>query len=244
MKNYLWSFLRFIKNFILFLRPGLFLHFISFPLLHFSQTLKLTRWIARQPKGGNILNDFFVPVRDPNKRYMLYDHVAVTDRLKDTPIVFMEFGVSKGNSFKWWLNANTHPDSRFYGFDTFSGLPEDWGKYKKGDMAAYPEGITDPRHEFIKGLFQDTLYPFLESGKVKKTDRKVIHLDADLFSATLFVLTSLRPILHKDDILIFDEFNVPAHEFMAFMFFTESFYIEYELVGAVNNFFHAAFRLK
>ena len=39
---------------------------------------------------------------------------------------------------------------------------------------------------------------------------------------------------------LFDEFNVPNHEFYAFKLFTESFYVKTRLLGAVNNFYQVA----
>ena len=68
-------------------------------------------------------------------------------------------------------------------------------------------------------------------------------MDADLFSSTLFVLTSLANYLKEGDIVMFDEFNVPNHEFMAFKYFTESYYIKFELIGAVNNYYQVAFKV-
>jgi len=73
--------------------------------------------------------------------------------------------------------------------------------------------------------------------------RKIIHLDADLFSSTLFVLTSLAPFLRCGDILFFDEFNVPNHEFLAFKIFTESYYTKVNLLGAMNNYSQVAFMI-
>ena len=69
---------------------------------------------------------------------------------------------------------------------------------------------------------------------------KVIHLDADLFSSTLFALTSMAPYLRKGDILLFDEFNVPNHESLAFRMFCESYYVRTKLIGAVNNYLQVA----
>jgi hypothetical protein len=50
----------------------------------------------------------------------------------------------------------------------------------------------------------------------------------------------MAPYLRKGDILIFDEFNVPNHEFLAFRIFTESYYIKTRLIGAVNNYLQVA----
>lgn len=69
-------------------------------------------------------------------------------------------------------------------------------------------------------------------------------LDADIYSATLYVLTSLAPFLKKDDIIFFDEFVVPTHEFKAFQDFVQSYYINLELIGAANNYYFVAFKVK
>ncbi len=189
------------------------------------------------------MNDFYSPFRDYSKRYQLYQHLTDSETLGTTAIDFVEFGVSKGLSFKWWVNHNTNPDSKFYGFDTFEGLPEKWGQFEKGSMTAAIPQVDDSRHEFIKGLFQETLPGFLSSGKLQNPKLKIIHLDADLFSSTLFALTSLHPFLKKNNILIFDEFNVPTHEFKAFMDYVDSYYVKYEVLAAVNNYFQVAIRI-
>lgn len=231
-----------LKSFVLFLRPGLWLSFITAPLQLIVNTLKLSKWTRTKGKVA-ALNDFYRPKRDYSLRYSLYEHVLLVENLRDQPIDYLEFGVAKGHSFKWWLEKNKHPDSQFFGFDTFEGLPEKWGAFMKGSMSFSVPELHDSRHEFFKGLFQDTLYHFLAKNKIKQNHRKVIHLDADLFSSTLFVLTTVHPHLTKGDLLIFDEFNVPNHEFLAFECYTKSFYVDYEMIGAVNNYLQVAIKL-
>lgn len=231
----------FTKGVILFLRPGAVLSFLSGPFLFFSNLLSLTKWISNQ-KESNILNDFYNPFRNHSARFKLYEYIFSNNNLSGEQINYLEFGVYKGSSFSWWVNANKNPNSRFYGFDTFEGLPESWGTYAKGDMNANLPDIKDSRAKFIKGLFQDTLFGFTGSHKIDG-GKLIIHIDADLFSSTLFVLSTLARHLKKGDIIIFDEFNVPNHEYFAFKIFTESFYIKYELIGAVNNYYQCAFRI-
>jgi hypothetical protein len=233
----------FVKGFILFLRPGIWLHFLAGLLQLVANTLKLSRWASTHGKTTTF-NDFYRLSRDYGLRYNLYEHVAKQESLAQESIIYLEFGVAKGRSFQWWINKNKNSSSRFYGFDTFEGLPEKWGTFSKGSMSFGVPELNDERHEFYKGLFQQTLFEFLDSGKLKSDQRKVIHLDADLFSSTLFVLTTLHRHLKKGDILIFDEFNVPNHEFLAFEQYVKSFYVEYELIGAVNNYFQIAVKLK
>ncbi len=68
-------------------------------------------------------------------------------------------------------------------------------------------------------------------------------MDADLWSATLYALTTLAPFLKKGDIIFFDEFVVPAHEFKAYLDFIQSHYISLELIAASNNYYFTAFKI-
>ena len=163
--------------------------------------------------------------------------------IKDQPINYLEFGVANGGSFYWWLENHLNTQSAFHGFDTFSGLPEDWGHFKKGEMNNGNEVLKtdDNRAQFYQGLFQQTLPGFLKSFKNDKLT--VIHMDADLYSSTLFTLCSFAPYLKKGDIIFFDEFCVPTHEFLAVKNFTESFYIDLKPVAASNNYLFTAFEV-
>lgn len=229
----------YFKGFVLALRPHIFLYWLKKPFQTIANTLSLTKWIASQDKK-DIFNDFYSPKRDHHKRYHLYQYISDKLNLKNESIDYLEFGVFSGNSFKWWINNCQNNNCKFYGFDTFEGLPENWGTYNKGEMSSNMPIINDLRGEFIKGLFQDTLPDFISNTHLKNGKRKIIHLDADLFSSTLFALTSLAPFMKKGDILLFDEFNVPNHEFLAFKMFCDSFYIKTKLLGAVNNYYQVA----
>jgi hypothetical protein len=177
------------------------------------------------------------------KRFGLYKFVLDYLNLNDE-IQYLEFGVFKGESIKWWVENNKHPGSRFTGFDTFTGLPENWNfRYGKGHFSTegkIPE-IADKRCSFEKGLFQDTLEDFVARNSF--TEKTILHLDADLYSSTLYVLTTLATKLKKGDVLIFDEFSVAKSEFRAFMDVTQSYPMKYRVIGAVNNYHQVAFEL-
>jgi hypothetical protein len=202
---------------------------------------ELSEWRKAHPVTG--YNDFYQETWDYQRRYTLYQAIAASEKLFENPIDYLEFGVAGGFSIKWWLERNTNAASRFYGFDTFEGLPEKWGAFEKGSMAYAMDSlnIADPRTQFYKGLFQETLLPFLET--YQSTSKKLIHIDSDLFSSALFVMTQLYRFLKPGDILLFDEFAVPKHEFLAFKIFTESFYIKYEVIGAANNYLFVAIKI-
>ncbi len=222
------------------------LHGIVEPFTPFLQNLlymsKLSKWRRDTEVKG--YNDWYRSDWDYNRRLLLYDAISKQEGLQTQPFDYLEFGVCGGLSFKWWLAHNQHPESRFFGFDTFEGLPEAFGSFGKGSMAVALESldITDPRATFYKGLFQDTLVPFLE--QYNNGRRKLIHMDADIFSATLFSLSQLYKYLNDGDIILFDEYAVPTHEFMAFKIFTESFYVKYEVIGAANNYLFLAVRIR
>ena len=204
-------------------------------------------WMNQLSKWANdhkniALNDF--PSKwDYNKRFQLYSTIIEKEGL-NAPINYLEFGVANGYSFNWWMTQNTHADSRFSGFDTFTGLPEDFGPFKKGFFNTNNDipKIKDERGQFFQGLFQQTLPGFLTTfDNSKKT---VLMLDADLFSSTLFTLSSFAPFLKEGDIILFDEFVVPTHEFMAYQHFLDSYYFDLELIGVANNYYFAAFKVK
>jgi hypothetical protein len=82
----------------------------------------------------------------------------------DAAIDYLEFGVFEGESIQWWTRLNTHTNSRFFGFDSFEGLPQDWhGKKGKGyfDVCGRLPQVEDPRIKFVKGWFENTLPIFI-----------------------------------------------------------------------------------
>ena len=154
----------------------------------------------------------------------------------DVPIDYLEFGVWEGKSLKAWMNLNTHPGSRFIGFDSFEGLPEDWGHFavirKKGTFSTGGDvpDIEDQRLSLVKGYFQETLVPSLKSHEPE--NRLLIHCDADLYTSTLYPLTVLNPYIVPGTIIIFDEFFTVDHEFKAFADFTRAYNRRYRVIAA------------
>lgn len=210
-------------------------------MLNLVYLSRLSRWISHTPKVK--FNDFYNKKVNYEKRFQLHEFV-INEEIQDRPIDYIEFGVASGIAFKWWVEKNKNPESKFYGFDVFTGLPEDFGVMKKHhyDTEGLTPSIKDSRVTFVKGLFQDSLPGFLSDYKSDR--RKVIHMDADLYSSTLYVLTRLLPYLKKDDIIIFDEFGVPTHEFRAFSDTVSSYNLNFELLGAINNFLQIAIKFK
>lgn len=121
--------------------------------------------------------------------------------------LILEFGVYLGKS----LNeiAELYWERVVYGFDWWGGLPEAWvmsgGRViPKGYFACIKPRVDEFRANvvLVEGLFTDSLGPFLEghSGPVA-----LVHLDADLYSSTIFVLSGLRDRFIAGSVLMFDE---------------------------------------
>ncbi len=215
----------------------IFKHFESF-MLNLLYLSKLSAWINNHKELP--FNDFYNSKVNYPDRFNLHNFV-IDNFIDDEPIDYLEFGVAEGTAIKWWVEKIKNGESRFFGFDVFTGLPEDFGVMKKKhyDTKGKTPEINDQRVQFVSGLFQQSLPPFLET--YKSQNKKVIHMDADLYSSTLFVLSNFYPFLNKGDILIFDEFGVPTHEFKAYTDFTSSYDIKLRVLGAVNNYLQVAF---
>ena len=175
-------------------------------------------------------------------RFDLYQYVIDAHGL-GAPIDYLEFGVYHGESLRWWAAHNADPASRFYGFDVFTGLPDAWVGLPAGTFTTNGQLPTfdDPRIALEVGLFQDTLGQFIAREALDR--RKVIHLDADLYTSTLYVLTTLAPTLRPGDVILFDELGSAygvSHEFRALEDFTTSYRCPYRLLAGTRRYLQAA----
>ncbi len=193
------------------------------------QFLKFSEWIK---KNKYQFKKVF------KERYELYDYLSKKYTKKNI-ITYLEFGVANGDSFKQWIKFNKNKKSLFYGFDTFTGLPEDYlnpfYNLSKGNFSQKGKipNIIDKRHKFYKGLIQKTLPIFLKT--FKKPNYLIVNIDVDLYSATLFILCNLKNYIPKNNIFIFDEFATGIHEFRAFRDFVDSYGIKYKLISSSND---------
>jgi len=226
-------------------RSGLYKTLQSLTRSFFS-THKYMRYLGfvAENKGKGLINDYYNQNAAYPQRFGL--HNRLLEDLKDTPIFYYEFGVAGGDMIRHWSSTNTSPNSRFVGFDSFEGLPEGWeskGKRHFDQKGNFPD-IQDDRVRFVKGWFQNSVYAELQNCEFH--EQCVFHLDADLFSSTLYVLFHLHPKLKSGDILIFDEFSSHEHEYEALEIFKQCIndQWEFEFMGAVNNYRQVAFRLK
>lgn len=159
----------------------------------------------------------------------------IVERIGSTkPVLFLEFGVHRGKSITWFSRKFSNPNSLFFGFDTFTGLPEDWevGNLPAGTFSCKGQEpvVDDSRVSFVKGLFSDTLPKTIDAIKVAAEGRTVlVHFDADLFSSTLFALTFLWQWLGHYHFL-FDEFF--GEESCALSIFTKSYPCQLQFIAS------------
>ena len=170
---------------------------------------------------------------------------AINKKLGDVGISYLEFGVWKGVSLGAWVTINMNPNSRFYGFDSFEGLPEDWvhdfGKTRKEifDLKGIAPTIADARVTLVKGWFQQTLRKFLADTKLSHP--LVVHIDSDLHTSTHYVLSTLDPLLEAGDIIMFDEYASPAHEYFAWEQHKRAFMRDAKCIAMADRWEQAAF---
>tara|TARA_B100000767_G_scaffold233178_1_gene225400 strand:+ start:371 stop:2557 length:2187 start_codon:yes stop_codon:yes gene_type:complete len=131
-------------------------------------------------------------------RWALFDSMIALSK-KARP--FYEFGVFKGEAFQYLINTF----KKGYGFDTFSGIPEDWHDLKAGTYSSYDSIPKIEGGDFIVGKFEDTLPGFFSEPRPMAS---IINFDADLYSSTICALNFSKPVIDQHTILIFDEFLV------------------------------------
>lgn len=147
--------------------------------------------------------------------------------------LWLEFGVASGGTINYISNFTSE---KVYGFDSFEGLPEKWRDgFDKGMFNR--NGIlpaVNPNVVLIKGWFNDTLVDFIRNQNKKVS---FIHLDADLYSSTKYILDTLKDYIDEDCVIIFDElvnydgFDGDTGELRAFYEFICENKVVYEWIG-------------
>jgi len=136
--------------------------------------------------------------------------------------LILEFGVYKAESINYF--ANLCEAAEIYGFDSFEGLLEDWKGHtvpaKTFDLGGILPVVL-PNVTLVKGWFLDTLPIFVREHSGRKIS--LLHMDADTYESTSFVLNSLASFIQLGTIIIFDEFygypNWKKHEHRAWIEF-------------------------
>lgn len=160
---------------------------------------------------------------------------------------YLEFGCFKGESFidafkniykaeKYWLSENTKRKAysnnykeleyykknfkrKFFGFDSFQGLPKPKGidaehhLFKEGRYDCSKNNLINilkkakinlEQVELIEGFYDKTLNLNLKQ-KLKINKAAIIMIDCDLYDSTISVLNFIVDLLQNGTIIIFDD---------------------------------------
>ena len=193
MKNYIYYFRTILFKFFFYLIPIKYLYAVI-DILAIKESKSLFS------RSIQISNNF---KWDKKKiRFDVWDKFISKENFTNQKIQFLEFGVYKGESIKYFAEKLLNKENIFIGYDTFFGLPTDWQSAKKGLFSTdgkIPE-TDDKRIKFIKGIFQKTF----DNSIIDKKITTIIHFDADMYSSTLFLLFKLHESL-DEYYFIFDE---------------------------------------
>ncbi len=157
--------------------------------------------------------------------------------------LYLEFGVYSGTTIN---HIAERISQTVHGFDSFEGLPEQWGTVPPGRF--HTEGnLPDVRDnvELHKGWFEETLPEFI---KLHPQSVAFIHADADLYSSTKTILFTLKDQIVPGTVIVFDEYiNYPYwkdHEYKAFTEFCTEFNREFEYLSYADRGYSVGVKMK
>jgi len=149
--------------------------------------------------------------------------------------LFLEFGVKRGGSIRELAGMT---DNIMHGFDSFEGLPEDWGgtPLRKGRFQIRRKLPRMPANIILhSGWFEESIPAF-----IKEHDDTIayMHIDCDIYSSTRTIFKYLADRIVPGTVIVFDEyFNYPnwqQHEFRAFQEFVTDHGVAYEYLGFIS----------
>ena len=126
--------------------------------------------------------------------------------LGDSEWVGFEFGVASGDATRTFMKMPYAANClQWNGFDTFLGLPDEWGDLPRGAFSTggNPPLIQNMNVKWHIGLIQETCAGI---NSLNFLDKKfVIVFDFDLYSATKAAWDVISKFLKVGDIIYFDE---------------------------------------
>jgi tetratricopeptide (TPR) repeat protein len=178
---------------------------------------------------------------NPSTQFFTYDMLQLAFQHCSSPAtssselengLILEFGVFHGKTIR--MIAAEFPDVPVHGFDTFSGIPEDWHLTKSGSYSTQGALPPAPKNvEYHVGLFSDTLPDFL----VAHPDKPIrwMNIDCDLYSSTKDVLDAVWDRVVPGTVIVFDEYVLNPHwkddEYKAFQEAVDTYGWKYEYLG-------------
>ena len=170
-----------------------------------------------------------------NVFYNKIDLLSAAMAIRPPDGLILEFGVFSGTTINHIAQLT---QERVYGFDAFTGLPEEWRPgFAKGAFNVSAIPAVRSNVELVVGLFENTLGPFKDRNRGMTAS--LIHIDCDIYNSTVTVFRELSEMIVKGTIIVFDEyFNYPGwrqHEYRAFQEYVTKHNKTYEYVSLVAN---------
>jgi O-methyltransferase len=148
---------------------------------------------------------------------------------------YLEFGTFRGRSLTAFFRAAENhnvTDMRFFGFDSFEGLPETptcrprtpasrpgafvAGNYKCSQeelRGILTENCLDmTRVTLIPGFYSDSLTE-LQKAELPIEAAGIVNIDCDIYESTVHVLSFITGYLRTGTLLLFDDWLAYAHPF-------------------------------
>ena len=191
------------------------------------------------PREASNLEEFLLelkPALDAHQLSFRPVHLIFNDSFYFTDIphpacqgLWLEFGVFTGST----LNLTAEFRERHcgptagpvYGFDTFTGLPENWaGGFVQGAFSLEGD-LPHVRHniELVKGLFSDSLPPWMQAQRDANMGEfppvTYLHIDCDLYAGARDALTLLKEHISPGCVLIFDEVSFSRSRYLFLLVF-------------------------
>lgn len=164
-------------------------------------------------------------MEEDNVRYAMVRYAKSYLMSADLPGDYCEFGVGEGKIFSYALRAFSHKykQMNFWGYDTFTGMPNDGGidanefnpGYQKGQFGRSLEEVLsfckqeNPELDFTRvhlmpGLFSETL-----TENDRRTPKKiaVAFIDAIYYESIMEVLEFITDKVQKGTLLMFDDWH-------------------------------------
>jgi len=93
---------------------------------HYARSLTAT---ANYLLIGRWMSDHNYAVdRRVNQREEVWSKMA--EQAQNRRVLYLEFGVYRGESMRYWSRVLKNPETKLHGFDSFEGLPEKGGPWK------------------------------------------------------------------------------------------------------------------
>jgi len=173
----------------------------------------------------------------PSLYYFTYDMIQLAlqstqQTMKERGGLILEFGVYHGKTIR--MIASHFTQEAIHGFDTFTGIPEDWHSTPSGSYSTHGTVPSAPNNvEYHVGLFSDTLSGFLDQHEGAPV--QFMNIDYDLYSSTKDVLDVIHDRIVEGTVIVFDEYvmnpNWEKDEYKAFQEAVQEYGWEYEYIA-------------